>query len=160
MAALLEAEPRAALAATARIILDDCSRQLEIWDEAGARGYHSSREIIFRCMRHDRNIIGEPSAVMFHRAAAGRGFDPSFHQVVDEEMWFHLLRDGGLVYEPEPLCAFRQHSAQQTVVNRERRVASAEMMRITARYFTEVAAAEGLKPGSFRMRRRVLPYLL
>jgi len=159
MVSMLENEPRAVLAATARVILDADSQQTEVWDEAGAPGFHAGPDILYRCIRRDRNVVGEPSAVMFRRAAAGRGFDPSFRQLVDEEMWFHLLGDGGMVYASEPLCAFRQHEAQQTVANRKQQVASAEMMRIAARYFEELAACEGVKPGSFKMRRRIARHI-
>ena len=68
-------------------------------------------------------------------------------------MWFHLLQAGGLWYDPEPLCAFRRHPSQQTAVNRPSRVASAESLRIVARYFGGFASAARVSPDSLPMRR-------
>ena len=153
LSAALDAEPRAILAVSARTILDQDSRTLAIWDELGDGGYHTGADIFLRCLRRDRNLIGEPSAVLFRRAAGARGFDSSFRQLVDQEMWFHLLREGGLWYDPEPLCAFRCHPAQQSAVNQPSRVASAETLRIVARYFRGFAASAGLDPNSLGMRR-------
>ncbi len=159
MAGMLAAEPRAVLAATARVILDARSSPVEVWDKLGPAGYQPGGDVIGRCLRADRNLVGEPSAVMFRRAAGTRGFDPTFRQLVDQEMWFHLLSAGGLVYDPEPLCAFRLHSHQQTVVNRAEQVASAETMRIVVRYFDQFLASEGIRPNTFRMRRRLARHI-
>ena len=159
MAEMLEGEPRAVLAATARVILDARSQRVEVWDKLGRAGHQRGGDVIGRCLRADRNLIGEPSAVMFPRVAAARGFDATFRQLVDQEMWFHLLSAGDLVYDPEPLCAFRLHSHQQTVVNRAEQVASAETMRIVVRYFDHFLASEGIRPNTFRMRRRLARHI-
>lgn len=159
LVAMLDEEPRAVLAVSARAILDEASQILEIWDELGAAGFQSGADVIIRCMQQDRNLVGEPSTVMFRRVPAARGFDPTFRQVVDQEMWFHLLQSAGLVYTAEPLCAFRRHPAQQTVVNERQQLASGEVMRIVARYFTFFAASVGLEPESFAMRRRLFRHL-
>lgn len=159
MVAMLDGEPRAVLAVCARLILDESSRVMEVWDELGAPGFQEGAGVIIRCMQQDRNLVGEPSALLFRRTQAERGFDPTFRQVVDQEMWFHLLQDGGLVYTSEPLCAFRRHPAQQTVVNEKEQVASGEVMRIVARYFDHFAASVGLRPNSFAMRRRLFRHL-
>jgi glycosyltransferase involved in cell wall biosynthesis len=159
LVAMLDEEPRAVLAASARVILNENSEVLEVWDELGQSGYQAGSEVIIRCMQQDRNLVGEPSTVMFRRAAAARGFDTSFRQVVDQEMWFYLLASSGLVYTSEALCAFRRHPAQQTVANEKDRVASSEVMRIVARYFYFFALSVGLKPKSFAMRRRIFRHL-
>jgi glycosyltransferase involved in cell wall biosynthesis len=159
MVAMLDGEPRAVLAASARLILDESSKVTEVWDELGASGFQEGAGVIIRCMQQDRNLVGEPSALLFRRIPAERGFDPTFRQVVDQEMWFHLLQSGGVVYTPEPLCAFRRHPAQQTVVNEKEQVASSEVMRIVARYFDLFAASVGLRPNSFAMRRRLFRHL-
>jgi glycosyltransferase involved in cell wall biosynthesis len=143
MVTMLENEPRAVLAATGRLILDKDSQATEVWDELGAPGRQDGRMVIAQCLRQDRNLVGEPSAVLFRRAAADRGFDPSWRQLVDQEMWFHLLTQGDLVYDPEPLCAFRLHPAQQTMVNRENRISSTETLLLLARYLDDFAAAVG-----------------
>jgi glycosyltransferase involved in cell wall biosynthesis len=159
MAAMLDAEPRAALAVTARLILDEHSRPIEIWDELGAAGWKAGPAVIVQCLRYDRNLIGEPSAAMFRREAGRRGFDPAWRQLVDEEMWFHLLESGDFVYDPEPLCAFRLHTAQQTVVNRDSHVASMESLLLLARYLDCFAAAASLPLDSFVIRRLLFHYI-
>ena len=65
-------------------------------------------------MENGKNLVGEPSADLFRKSDARRGFDPQYRQIVDVEMWFHLLEKGDLAYTREPLCAFRSHSLQQT----------------------------------------------
>jgi glycosyltransferase involved in cell wall biosynthesis len=82
--------------------------------------------IIRQCLERSANWIGEPSVVMFRRAQAERGFDERYRQLIDLEMWFHLLARGKFSYLPEPLCAFRQHAGQQTVVNRRQIIAGTE----------------------------------
>jgi glycosyltransferase involved in cell wall biosynthesis len=159
LVAMLDGEPRASLAVSARLILDEASQVQEVWDELGAAGYQSGPDVIIRCMQRDRNLVGEPSTVLFRRIPAARGFDPTFRQVVDQEMWFHLLASSGLVYTPEPLCAFRRHPAQQTVANEKNRLASSEVMRIVARYFDFFATSVGLRPQSYAMRQRLFRHL-
>jgi glycosyltransferase involved in cell wall biosynthesis len=155
MAEMLDEEPRAVMAVAARSILDADSLAVEVWNHMGRPGFHDGGETIIRCIQNDRNLIGEPSSVMFRRSAGARGFDPSFRQLVDQEMWFHLLSEGGIVYDPTPLCAFRHHEAQQTVVNRKEQVASAEGLRIVSRYFGYFAQSVGIEPSSLAMRRRL-----
>lgn len=159
MVRLLELEPRAALVASARAILDENSRQIDLWDELGPSGYYSGGEVISHCFNRDRNLVGEPSAVLFRRQSAHRGFDASLRQLVDEEFWFHLLTQAGLVYISEPLCAFRRHEAQQTVLNQPSAVGTAENARIFIRYFSQYAAACGVAVDSLAMRRRVFRHI-
>jgi glycosyltransferase involved in cell wall biosynthesis len=159
LAGLLDAEPSATLAVSGRLILDEQSRAVEIWDELGPAGLKSGREVIVQCLRRDRNLIGEPSAVLFRRAAGLRGFDPAWRQLIDQEMWFHLLSGGNLVYDPEPLCAFRQHGAQQTVVNRDSHLSSEESLVMLARYLDDFAATVNLPLDSFAIRRLLFNYL-
>ena len=144
LAALLDAASSAVLAASARLILDPDSRPAGVWDEMRTAGLHRGADVIARCLREDRNLIGEPSAVMFRREAAARGFDPQWRQLVDLEMWLHLLSSGDLAHVPEPLCAFRLHAAQQSTVNRHANVGPGERARLVARY------ADRLGPGSDR----------
>lgn len=69
------------------------------------------------CLTAARNYIGEPSVVMFRKLQAERGFHGGYRQMVDLEMWFHLLLQGDIWCEREPLAAFRLHPEQQTVRN-------------------------------------------
>jgi hypothetical protein len=117
MSAMLDSNPTATLAASARIILDENSKVVNLWRHL-PEGCHDGRKVITTCLLKDgQNIIGEPSVVLFRKADAGRGFNPAYRQLVDVEMWFHLLEKGNLVYTREPLCAFRCHALQQTEVN-------------------------------------------
>jgi hypothetical protein len=119
MVALLERCPGATLAATARVILDEKSEVADVWRPL-AEGCHNGRKIITAyLMENGKNLVGEPSAVLFRKSDARRGFDPKYRQIVDVEMWFHLLEKGDLAYTREPLCAFRCHPLQQTERNTE-----------------------------------------
>ena len=60
------------------------------------------------------NTVGEPTAVLFRRSDAARGFDARYEHALDLEMWCHLLRRGALAFVPEPLCRVRLHTAQAT----------------------------------------------
>lgn len=72
------------------------------------------QEVINRCL-FGTNYIGEPSAVMFRRQDALRGFREDLAHLMDMEMWFHLLEKGKMANLPETLCAIRRHSDQMTV---------------------------------------------
>jgi glycosyltransferase involved in cell wall biosynthesis len=106
--------PSASLAASARSILNAESALVGLWDEFREAGLHPGPAVVQRCLRETRNLIGEPSATLFRRRDAARGFDPRYRQLVDLEFWFHLLEQGDFVYLPDPLCSFRRHTAQQS----------------------------------------------
>lgn len=63
------------------------------------------------------NSIGEPSAVLFRKTFAKRGFDCDYYQQADMEMWFYLLEKGDFAFLPEPLCGIRVHEQQTTHEN-------------------------------------------
>jgi glycosyltransferase involved in cell wall biosynthesis len=121
--ALLERHPSATLAASARLILDERSNVLDLY-RSFPDGCHKGPDVILAClMQNGKNLVGEPSAVLFRKADARRGFDARYRQIVDVEMWFHLLEKGDLAYTREPLCAFRCHPLQQTERNTDSGVA-------------------------------------
>jgi len=70
------------------------------------------------CLALQDNLIGEPSAVVFRKSDAERGFNLRYRQIVDLEMWFYLLEKGNLAYIREPLNASRIHASRQTFANR------------------------------------------
>ena len=84
------------------------------------------------------NRIGEPTAVMFRRADAVRGFDDSYRQLVDLEMWFHLLKHGAFVFLPDPLCRIRQHAEQATLENLKSGVVLNDKRRLFRAFFPDV----------------------
>lgn len=73
----------------------------------------SGSSVIRKCF-FEGNLIGEPTAVMFRRKDAERGFDLRYKQLIDLEMWFHLLEKGDFAFIAEVLCSFRQHEEQGT----------------------------------------------
>jgi glycosyltransferase involved in cell wall biosynthesis len=133
MVAMLDAHPDSALAVSARNVIDEESRIVAVWSHLGDPGVHASGDTMFRCLA-EGNMIGEPTAVMFRRSTAARGFSEAYAQMVDLEMWLHLLGHGPLVYTTEPLCAFRRHPLQQTEVNRETDLQSSEIIRLILQY--------------------------
>jgi glycosyltransferase involved in cell wall biosynthesis len=114
---LLESTPSATLAASARYVVGEKSEILELWDDFRKSGVHNGSEVIVRCLNETGNLIGEPSAALFRKRDAARGFNLRYRQLVDLEFWFHLLEQGDFVYSPEPLCCFRKHAGQQSEVN-------------------------------------------
>lgn len=137
--ALLDQNPSASLAVSARFTIDEHSNFTGIWDELKNDGLHPGNAIITRCLVENSNLIGEPSVVMFRRKQALRGFAPALRQIVDLEMWFHLLIQGDAVYTNEPLCCFRQHGVQQTAINRATQAGDLEMVAILREYLPLLA---------------------
>jgi hypothetical protein len=90
--------------------------------------------MILRCLEQNGNVIGEPSLVLFRASLARRGFDETFVQLLDLEMWFHLLEQGRFAFLDEPLCAFREHPAQQTAINSRSGVDRREGLKLGERY--------------------------
>jgi hypothetical protein len=105
-----------ALAASARSIIDESSRNIEALINLPF-GIFSQNEIIPKMFEHQDNLIGEPVCCLFLLTHATRGFHPDYLQNTDIEMWFHILRFGGLAYDAEPLVAFRRHPDQNTNIN-------------------------------------------
>ncbi len=113
---VLDHHPRVVLVTSARLLVAKDLRT------TGTLSYSDTFEIvdgfraINRCLQHG-NLIGEPSAVLFRRKLAGRGFEERYRQTIDLEMWFYLLEQGALASIPEALCKFRQHAEQWTKTN-------------------------------------------
>jgi hypothetical protein len=112
-----------------------------------------------QCLAENANLIGEPSLALFRRSQAARGFDEGFRQLLDLEMWFHLLEQGRFAYLAEPLCAFRQHPAQQTEVNRRTGASADEDPILKERYcfkpwMKTVATPQAIFTQVYYLRRR------
>lgn len=151
MVAVLEKHPAVVLVASARQIVDESARPLEVWSsfEKMQRPI-AGVGVINRCLFEQRNLIGGPSAVMFRRSLGGRGFDEDFFVMADLEMWFHLLEQGCFYYLEEPLCAFRQHGRQQTEKDRSSLTPALENRELLRRY---------LHKRYIRLRRWIWKYL-
>lgn len=121
MAETLDRHAEVSLVASASQLLDAHSRVTEVRDYFKP-GVHVGRQVIMRCLEQPGNLIGEPTLVMFRRGQAIRGFNRQLPQLLDLDMWFHLLEQGDFAYLAEPMAAFRKHAAQQTNVNHRKGV--------------------------------------
>ena len=117
MVAALERDAGVALVSSPRTLIDADSQVIKVLCHFRGDVTLPGTRVINVCLEARKNLIGEPSAVMFRRADAGRGFLPDYRQTVDLEMWFHLLEKGSFAHVGESLCAFRIHDAQQTAQN-------------------------------------------
>jgi glycosyltransferase involved in cell wall biosynthesis len=117
MVKVLDNHPEVSLVGSASQILDGRSQVIEL-RKYFKPGVMDGRQVIVRCAEPLSNMIGEPSVVMFRREQAARGYNEQLRQLLDFDLWFHLLEQGNFAHLAEPLCAFRQHAAQQTKVNR------------------------------------------
>jgi glycosyltransferase involved in cell wall biosynthesis len=134
MVAVLEANRAVSLVASARRIVNEQSEPIDTWSCFKQERPIVGATVINRCLFEQRNLIGGPSAVIFRRALAGRGFDEAFFVMADLEMWFHLLEQGCFAYIREPLCAFRTHSRQQTEKDRSALAPALENRELLRRY--------------------------
>jgi hypothetical protein len=108
--------PGVALVACGREIINESSVKIETLVNLPS-GVFSQDKIIPKMLEHQDNLVGEPVCCLFRRKDATRGFNAAFLQNTDIEMWFHLLRFGGLAYDPEPLVSFRRHPKQNTNIH-------------------------------------------
>jgi len=118
MVFLLDNDNSVSLVCSARNLIDESSNVIKIESHFDT-GIMEGTDVINRCLPSQGNLIGEPSVVMFRKNQAGLGFNAKYKQIVDLEMWFHLLEQGRFAFINEPLCSFRQHGQQQTRVNAE-----------------------------------------
>jgi hypothetical protein len=116
LAAALDARPDVVLAGGARVVVDRDLRPMTVLAFAHEAVTLAGPDAIRSCLVRG-NRIGEPSAVLLRRREAARGFDTSYRQLIDLEMWFHLLQKGAFAFVPEPLCWFRQHSGSESSRN-------------------------------------------
>jgi glycosyltransferase involved in cell wall biosynthesis len=90
------------------------------------------------------NVIGEPTAVMFRRADAVRGFDDRYQQLMDLEMWFRLLKRGAFAFLPTPLCRIRKHVEQATQKNLKAGIVLRDKRLLFREFASEVGKHAGL----------------
>jgi glycosyltransferase involved in cell wall biosynthesis len=116
LATALHDNPRAVLAACGRILTDGRLNPLRTVRPRLHREVVEGPALIRECFLWG-NRIGDPCAVMFRREAGRRGFSPEYSQLIDLEMWLHLLAGGNAVLLPDPLCRVRGHAEQTTQAN-------------------------------------------
>jgi glycosyltransferase involved in cell wall biosynthesis len=135
MVAVMEADRSLSLVASSRYVIDDRSRIVKQLSRYGNRDIvMAGPDVIRDCLLEQRNLIGEPSVVLFRRSQAGRGFDTRYRQFVDLEMWFHLLEQGCFAYLNEPLSSFRVHDRQATAANHDENVHVDEQIMLAREY--------------------------
>ncbi|HLO24483.1 MAG TPA: glycosyltransferase family 2 protein [Geobacteraceae bacterium] len=117
MVGVLDSDRTVSLVASARNLIDEDSALVGTISCFAGNTVGEGAKIINRCLLTQKNLIGEPSVVMFRKSQAARGFDARYSQFVDLEMWFHLLEQGKFSYIGEPLASFRLHAGQQTRKN-------------------------------------------
>ena len=152
----LDQDPKIVLSSSARLIVDESGRTRFVANELGIHTPRAGRDVIVRCLLEGKNLIGEPSAVMFRRSVAARGFDPSFRQLIDWEFWAYLLEQGDFGYIEKPLCAFRRHGAQQTAANQRTRKGEDEGLRLQLKYLSLLQNHRNQGGGSRQAMRRAL----
>lgn len=161
----MDADPRLALIATRRNMIDENSRIVVAHRGLkGLTGRRSGVEVARRVVRSGTNPIGEPGGVMFRRAdyLAVGGWNPSRRWAMDLDLWIRLLERGDLFGQPETLAAFRLGARSLSAENDAQiyQDQTAIMDQITAtsqlhiRKVDRAAARIGAPMG--RLRRRVL----
>jgi hypothetical protein len=116
---VLDSDTKIALVASSRYFVNEESVVIKLVSDYTGRRRSRGAKVIGNCLIDLRNNIGEPSVVLFRKEYSVRGFNPRYRQIVDLEMWFHLLEQGDFAYIDEPLCSFRVLPGQETRRNVE-----------------------------------------
>jgi glycosyltransferase involved in cell wall biosynthesis len=164
MVTTLESDLSVSLVVSASQLIDAQSRLIQVRNAFGRSGVREGKEVIVHCLAENANVIGEPSLALFRKSQAARGFDDQLKQLLDLEMWFHLLEQGRFAFIANPLCAFRQHPAQQTAVNRNSGATADEDLTLMERYYTKPWMKDFITPQAIftqvyylRKRRKARP---
>ena len=75
MLRVIESDPAISLVVSARNIIDEDSRIKRVASHFRDKKIAPGTEVIRRCLYEARNLIGEPSVVMFRKSQALRGFN-------------------------------------------------------------------------------------
>lgn len=110
---VLDRYPAVNLVASSRLVVDGDLKPVKTLSYSRRFEIRKGTDVIRRCLFMG-NLIGEPSAVMFRKVHAERGFRKKYKQLVDLDMWFRLLERGDFAFIPETLCRFRRHEGQIT----------------------------------------------
>lgn len=109
-------KPGLALVSSARQLIDETGQPIRI-ESTLSPGLHAGAAARNRMLETQMNLVGEPVCALFWRKLSSRGFDPAYQQLTDMEFWFHLLSQGDLLCQHEPLVSFRIHPRQQSQQN-------------------------------------------
>lgn len=145
---LIQSNPEVSLVTTGRLLVDCGLRPIGYSSYCSRVGSIDGGEVIDRCL-FGTNYVGEPSAVLFRRHQAARGFDENYPHLLDMAMWFHLLEQGRLACIPEPLTYIRQHTRQLTQNNRR----SGQLVEDKKRIFSAYIAKPYVQGNALRVFR-------
>jgi hypothetical protein len=130
----LERDASVSLVGAASELINSKSQALAVRNYFQKTGTLDGKDVIVKCLEENKNILGEPTLVMFRKSQATRGFDPRYRQIVDMEFWFHLLEQGRFAYVAEPLFGFRVHPQQASAANARSGAAREEQMLLLTDY--------------------------
>jgi len=107
-----------------------------------AAGFHAADAVVRDCVGRAYNPLGEPVTGLARREAmlAVGGYDEGLQYWVDVDMWFQVLRHGGVEVLREPLCGFRIHRGAASFSLQGD--SYGEFLEIARRYAPGSAAAE------------------
>jgi glycosyltransferase involved in cell wall biosynthesis len=143
MARILDEDPSIALVGCARTLTDEGLVPQRVARSCDETRRVTGERMISRCFFLG-NQIGEPTAVMFRRASAVRGFNADYNQLVDLEMWFYLLCRGDFVALATPLCRIRLHPGQTSRANEQSGRALADRRRLFNEFAQSAARFSGV----------------
>jgi len=140
-AKLLDEHPELAMVTSATRLIDSHNRELAVvkW---------FSKPVIIETLNLRTisliygNVVGEPSAVLFRREAWLRAgaFKDGLVTLIDLDMWFRLVRQGGLGYLPVPLSRIRRHKLSMTNQFRGAGEVQEAVLRMTEELLVELQA--------------------
>jgi glycosyltransferase involved in cell wall biosynthesis len=130
----LERDDSVSLVGAASELINSKSQALALRNYFQKTGTLDGKSVIVKCLEENKNILGEPTLVMFRKSQTARGLDPRYRQIVDMEFWFHLLEQGRFAYIADPLFGYRLHPQQATQSHTQSGVSRDEQMVLFSDY--------------------------
>lgn len=97
-------------------------------------GLHKGTDVARHLLVSFRNLVGEPTTVMFRRDSLLGEFDTTFHHLGDTDLWIKLLNHGDFYHIHERLCTFRQHPDAATSRNVKGLLIGPDLLRLGEKY--------------------------
>ena len=133
MVEVMEGSPEVSLVGCRRSIFNDDKSRTGTLGYAGKPFSRDGRRVIRECY-FNGNLIGEPTAVLFRKADIVSGFDESYHQLIDLDLWFRLLESGDFVFIDDVLCGVREHGSSGSANNLRAGRVTADKARLFEQY--------------------------
>lgn len=106
-----------ALISCARRLVDENGIETRVLRAHKQSCMQTYEEVLKTNLLELKNVIGEPSTVMFARKMIGAGFDAAYYHLGDIEYWFRVIGKHKYFYLDEVLASFRTHSQSTTNKN-------------------------------------------